>query len=572
MKLILKQYLSSLRERDELDVILPDLLSQLGLNVYSRPGRGTLQRGVDVGAVGSLNGEPEKVYLFSIKAGDLTRRDWDGDSEQSLRPSLNEIIDAYIPNRLPVEHSEKNIVICICFGGDIQEQVREQIKGFIAQNKTTKVSFKEWNGDKLADLIQSSFLREDLLPAHARSRLRKSLALLDEPEASYKHFAALIKSLSDVSALKDSQRITAIRQMSICLWVLFAWARDAENMESAYLSSELTLLHGWNIVKLYADQKKKAAQAVNDGFSSIFSAYQQICTEFHSFNILPHVDKLHALSDAVYASCSLDINLKLFDLLGRLALAGIWAYCRAHRCSDEEAKIKEQMLQKTRKYMSSVKALILNNPALLLPVKDDQAIDIFIAAFLLALDINNHADIRNWLAETLRRAMFAYQVNGRYPCILSSYSELLLHPKSDENKYRENVTNGSILYPVIALWAALLGDEDAYNNVGHFKEQHLQHCNFQLWYPDDGSEEHFYTNSDFHGAVLSSVSVDRPKEEFLAQIFGECDQSSHFNDLSAIKFNWWPLIIVACRHYRLPPPLHFLEGFKLSLNDHIKQA
>jgi len=72
MKLIIKQYLASLNERNELDALLPDLLSQMGLNVFSRPGIGTKQHGVDVAAVGSLNGDPEKVYLFSIKAGDLT--------------------------------------------------------------------------------------------------------------------------------------------------------------------------------------------------------------------------------------------------------------------------------------------------------------------------------------------------------------------------------------------------------------------------------------------------------------------------------------------------------------------
>ena len=49
MKLIIREYLSSLRERGELDAVLPDLLSQMGLNVYSRPGRGTRQDGVDVG-------------------------------------------------------------------------------------------------------------------------------------------------------------------------------------------------------------------------------------------------------------------------------------------------------------------------------------------------------------------------------------------------------------------------------------------------------------------------------------------------------------------------------------------
>lgn len=33
MKLILKQYLASLKERAELDAILPDLLSSMGMNV-----------------------------------------------------------------------------------------------------------------------------------------------------------------------------------------------------------------------------------------------------------------------------------------------------------------------------------------------------------------------------------------------------------------------------------------------------------------------------------------------------------------------------------------------------------
>ena len=37
MKLILRQYLANLRERNELDAILPDLLSQMGMNVISRP-------------------------------------------------------------------------------------------------------------------------------------------------------------------------------------------------------------------------------------------------------------------------------------------------------------------------------------------------------------------------------------------------------------------------------------------------------------------------------------------------------------------------------------------------------
>lgn len=562
MKLIIKEYLSSLRERDELDVILPDLLSQLGLNVYSRPGRGTRQYGVDVGAVGSLSGGPEKVYLFSIKPGDLTRTDWANNSAQSLRPSLNEILDAYIPNRIPAEHRGKDIVICICLGGDVQEQISSELRGFITKNTSGNVTFEEWNGDKLADLIQSSFLRADLLPKGARSRFRKSLALLDEPVTSYQHFSTLIESLSTVETSNDAKRVTAIRQMSICLWILFAWAREAGNTESAYLSSELTLLHAWKIFKLYAGQRTKVTQEVETAFLSIFSAYQQICGEFLSKNVLPHVDKLHGLSSAVHSSCSLDINLKLFDLLGRAGIDGIWAYWGAQRYVEQKTEFRERILDEVRMHASSIKSLISNNPTLFLPVKDDQAIDISIAVSLLAMDSVNYEDIKNWLSRMIERASFAYQAHGRYPCILHSYSELLSHPKSRDNEYRENATSGSVLYPMIALWAALLDDSGAYNKIALLKQEYLQHCNFQFWYPDDRSEEHFYTNSESHGATLSRVGVDRPRDEFLAQVFGECDQSPHFKELSAVKFGWWPLIVVACRHYRLPLPLHLLEGLR----------
>lgn len=561
MKLIIKEYLAALKERGELDAVIPDLLSQLELNVYSRPARGTRQDGVDVGAVGSLDGGPEKVYLFSIKPGDLTRRGWDGDSEQSLRPSLNEIIDSYIPNRLPAEHRGKDIVICIALGGNVQEPVRSLVTGFIRQNTKDNITFEEWNGDKLAAYIQASFLREDLLPDRARSHLRKSLAMLDEPDVSYRHFAQLVQLLSTVDELSDAQRVTSMRQMSICLWILYGWAREAKNIEAAYRSGELTLLHAWGVVKLHADRDNKTTRAMLAALSSIFTAYHQICSDFLRANVLPYADKRHAVSSAVRGSCSLDVNLKLFDLLGRLGVDALWASCGVQRCSEDESTAREQMLGEIQGYVEAIKALINNNPVLLLPLKDEQAIDISIALSALVIDDGNRDFILSWLREMLARAKFSYEVHSRYPSVLCSYTELLEHPKSRDDDYRKNATSGSILYPVIALWAALLQDEELYGEVSRVQEL-MQHCTYQLWYPDERSEDHFYKNSDAHGAVLANLALNTSVGEFLAQVFGECEETKHFEELSAVKYGWWPLIIVACRNYRLPVPLHLLSGLR----------
>lgn len=142
MKLILKQYLSQMKERGELDAFLPELLSDMGFNVISKPQIGTRQYGVDISAIGKNDAGEEAVYLFSIKAGDLSRTDWDGDTNQALRPSLNEIIDVYIHSNIPNEHKDKPIIICLCFGGEIKEQIRQNVTMYIKQNTTNKLVFK----------------------------------------------------------------------------------------------------------------------------------------------------------------------------------------------------------------------------------------------------------------------------------------------------------------------------------------------------------------------------------------------------------------------------------------------
>jgi hypothetical protein len=77
--------------------------------------------------------------------------------------------------------------------------------------------------------------------------LRKSLALIDEPTASYKHFSQLVFALS--KAEKNKDRIKSLRQLRISLGILIAWCKEADNLESAYLSSELAILHAWELAK-----------------------------------------------------------------------------------------------------------------------------------------------------------------------------------------------------------------------------------------------------------------------------------------------------------------------------------
>jgi hypothetical protein len=227
------------------------------------------------------------------------------------------------------------------------------------------------------------------------------------------------------------------------------------------------------------------------------------------------------------------------------------------KADKDKVDICNARLQEINSVNSAIKKFISNNPVLFLPIKDNQVIDISLAVLFLIIDNNNHQDIKEWLSEIIRRSDFAFLINEQYPCNLNSYSELLKHPQIKNEDYKQEVTGGSVLFSMIAFWAALLKDDELYNQVQALKKQHLEHCNFQLWYPTDDSEQYFYKNSNIHGATLSHVCIDQPIESLLKQILDECEQTDHFHKLSAIEIGCYPIILLACRHYKLPLPPHF---------------
>lgn len=555
MKFVLKDYISSLKERNELDAILPELLSQMGLNVISKPSRGTRQDGVDVAAVGALNGEEEKLYLFSIKPGDLTRKDWATESPQSLRPSLDEIRDAYIPSKIDPEHRSKKIVICICVGGDIVEHLRANIAGYFSQNTTQQIEYQTWNGDKLSSLIQESFLQENLLP-DCRSLLRKSLAMIEEPDASHRYFIEICQSITASGSIGGMEGITCLRQLALCLWILYSWGRDRQTLESPYLSAEIALLHGWKLFSKYLQSNDNRLISAQNAFTSIFRAYQQISSNYLSLNVNPYVDTLHGISSAINSSNSLDVNLKMFDIIGRVGIDGIWAFWGADKLQPEDPDAKRANFLEAQENANNIKRLINNNSALFSPASDDQAIDIDIAALLIAFVENSGNNISNWLDGIVEQSIFSYETHGKYPSTISEYDKLLSHPEEKTEEYQKAVTKGSILYPYLAFWSAALARNQTYSALVDFQRNKCSHCTFQIWFPDELSEEMVYTNTGTHGTSMSNIHLPENISEYISLIESECSATRFFDNLSAVKYGFWPIILVACRVYRLPIPMN----------------
>lgn len=554
MKLILTDYLASLKERDELDVLLPDLLSQMGLTIITRPQRGTDQKGVDVAAVGLMPGDDvEKVYLLSIKPGDLDHASWDGPSQQSLRPSLNEIFDDYIPHRILPEHKDKPIVICLCIGGSIKEFVLSKVTG----NLSGRPHYVEiWNGEKIANMMAEYFLREDVLPSPERSLLRKALSMTEEPETSYGFFRQLLHRIEERSGDKPEDKLRMLRQVNVCTLVLAKWCRDVGNLEAAYTVSELVLLFTWHVCKDHVFKKaSKIQKSFEDALNNAHRIQLLISGEYIGI-IKKGIDKPYALSYSVRAANAFETNLRLFDVLGRLALAGLWHYSiLAAMSSEEDQQFQEEASLKLLDITQCICKLIQNNPILNTPCKDSQITDIALACLLLCAGRQSEF-AGEWLLNIMDRTKLLIEGGGAYPCTPLSYADLLDHPRKEDPEYFKKVTSSSEMYPTIALIAGILGRDDVFRAVQDLKGEHLPHCDFQLWYLDEASEEHFYLQSGNHGLELTSLDVSN-KEEFLDQIFRECRENPAFKGMSVMKPGMFYLIFVGCRHHRLPVPPDF---------------
>jgi hypothetical protein len=551
MKLLLADYVGSLKERGELDAILPDLLSELGFHVISRPAIGAVQRGVDIAAVGKDEDGERKLFLFSVKAGDLTRAEWDA-GVQALRPSLNEILDDYIPNRIPAHYKKLKIVICIVVGGIIQQTVQPLVTAFTNKETTEGVSFREWNGDRIAELLLAGPLREKLLPKPLQSSFQKAVAMVDEPDVSYDHFARLMFALR-AQLSKDRDRVLVARQIYICLWVLFVWAREIDNLDAPNRASELALLHVWELVKPFIGKKGAHTAAVGSVLHHLVFLHVTIAGLFLERKILPFVGQQHALSLAVNSGEPTDVNLKMFETLGRLALTGHWMIWLGQVGGRE---LNEEQIAGMRNHVNSGLQMIVNNPCLYLPLMDEQAIEL--ALFLLLAAQMGHADrdIRSWLAEMVSRLNLTVNSHGRYPTALRDYTDLVAHPKAQTNEYRQEVTPGSVLIPLLLAWVTALNDLKSIASLAELKSGPLTHCTLQLWLPDDVSEQHLYLNDAVHGAALAELPITNGGQDLL-KVLAEARNADSFQSLSAVQSGYFPLVLTACRHYRLPIPHPF---------------
>lgn len=544
---IVREFFRGLRERGELDDIIPELLTAMGFEVISRPMIGTRQYGADVAAIGADHDGVRKLFLFVIKKGDLTRDEWDG-SPQAVRPSLNEVRDAYLLGVAP-EHIGLPVVVCITIGGIVFENVQKPVNGYMKMESKSGVEFRLWTGDTLTGKVVDGALREEVFPPAFRTLLRRAAALVEEPEAAFTQFARLVEL---VAADETQDPVSRVRILYLALWILRVWAREANNLEAAYRASELVALRAWALLSTKIETDRSRKRSASQCFFEVVQLHLAIWEELYAQKVLPHSDSRHALSYAAWSQEALDINLALFETVGRIAMGGLW-----HAWLRGGTGAAPGLVQRPDARLEAIAVALANiveaNPALYTPACEDHGIDITLALMLLGMVPATRAAAAHWVSQTAHAVMISYRRGNRYPVTETDYATLINRPEIPNEALRQELTAASILQPLLAVFAHAFCNAELVAELGMFQTDDLAHSNLQTWVPNARSEARIWVGRR-NGSTLGGLSIGGDGAELLAALRREVAQNDAYPGLSAIKLEHWPMLLLACRVDRMPPP------------------
>ena len=543
MRLIIREYISMLKESKELDALLVTLLLSMGIDPWSRPQIGVRQDGVDIAATGKDPDDGKiKVFLFVIKQGDIDRGAWSS-GKQSVRPSLEEVLDVYVPNRIPPEFSGLPVKIVLCCGGIMRQEVEPNWSGFAKTHTKRLVQLSFWGADNLTILLEKHLLNEFIFPVTSQKQLRKVLATIGDPSAGIEHFSQMVAFLlKDAKPSSIKKAVKTLKTINLGLQILFHWCQEENNLNPAYLASERTLLSVWDWLRVNGVWKKKA---FIEEFKGVYRTYLKINTAYFA-KLRPSCLVQDGLGKYAFPN-TLELHLSAFDSMGRLATYGV-NLLYVYASNNDEG-----LLPELDNVARTLTMMIRNNPILCSPAYDGHSIEIALVLYLFLSMPKYHAFAKEWIVEMIGKTKFSYSIGCHYPISTDSFDDLL-EMSFKTAKSKEDLTSISTLFPFLAEFCALLQFSEGYVRLCSTIEQTFKHTDLQMWFPDDKTEDFLYnTNAGPNsGATYCSITLPPTLIEMQAEVAAVCAKVFDARQLSCISEGMPSLAVIASRHYRTP--------------------
>lgn len=555
MRLIISQFLRTLRERDEFDRLLPDLLLAMGYVPLVKPQTGVRQHGVDLAVIGKspIDGADEMLLLV-IKQGDLGRRDWDNGEPTSVRPSLNEVLDVYLTKLIAPEHKGLRKTVILATTGDLKQDVEINWTSFKECN-ATRTNFDFWGADRISDLVERYLLDENLFAQNDRSDLRRSLALAADQEYDFRDLNRLLLRQLGLTAdgkaenpdidIKHLQK--AFRRGHLAAQICARWAQADGDSRQALWINERTVLWAWHRVQLVeANDRPKLYPAI----SGMWSSYTKAAVRYFEV-ISPHIHVRDGM--AGYGSEGAAFSVVLFEHIGLLGSIGL--ACSLERSDSEEAQTA--VAANVSAVADGLCALIENHEASASPRLDGHIIDISLALIFL-VHAERHEQAKSWVSEIAKRLDYCFKTKSRFPVSTDSLEDLVdleMNPK--DAKLVERLMRTSWSLATVAAWCVILDLDEHYAMLSCGAAESYKDVCAQLWHPTRDWHAHWYFSDSLDQGETEAPytlppaieDIRRRMEDFIALEGYDCVSSSPSRTAGI-----WAVDFIASRHFRIPVP------------------
>ena len=250
---ILREYIESLKEDNELDYIFPILLQAMGFRIVSTPrnSKGQPQHGKDIVAIGYDTDNILYRWYFELKgngAKDITTTNFN--TADGVRDSLLEAKDvAYDCLSIP-KFDELPVKIVFVHNGILQANADPAFNGFI-KNNYSDVNFERWDIERLT-LLFSEHLFEECIFADdvCYTLFKKVLVMLDAPGWNTNDIDRIIDSFLTRCPMSKTPNKRIVNKtfagLNLILAIIFKNCEECGNLLPAKWSSERIILKTWS--------------------------------------------------------------------------------------------------------------------------------------------------------------------------------------------------------------------------------------------------------------------------------------------------------------------------------------
>lgn len=553
LALVIAEYLRTLKERNELDRLLPDLLVEMGYIPIARPQTGNRQFGVDIATRG-INPETgqAELLLLVIKQKDIGRTEWDG-SDQAIRPSLNEILDMYLKSHVEAEDIGKPVRIAVVTNGELKQTIQANWSGYV-NDQRNRALIEFWGLDKLSMLIECHLLDEHIFHDEHRRDLRRALALAGDVEYDQRDLHRLMlrtlgltpEGVPDDSIKSKKDLLKALRVVNFAAHAFASWALGDGDGRQGLRAMERALLWSWHRVRALDgwDLDKDMTQALG----AVWQGYLTVGRHYF--------EKIEAhcyVEDGLlgYASDSAELSLVAFEQIGMLASIGLPYVLSV--AGDDEDRVAQHKNADT--VAAALASLISGNGICNAPCFDRHSQDIVLGLLLLVLT-GRTDNAKHWLQTLIRNIDYAFKVKRYVPICSDSIDDLADIGGWNSGQIAEKLMQTSWMMAVLAGWCTVLGLDEWYQVLRKGLVQDYPKTCAQLWHPDNQIHEHLYFDVAHFSSGASEAPIRLPEDmaQWLVhmRVIVESKQGQECLQTMGCKVGLPAIDLIACRHFGTP--------------------